>query len=355
MAGTEWKMSQYTSQITLEADTPVVCDLRSDTLTQPDAAMRKAMANAEVGDDVYGEDPSVSQLESTLAERLGKDAALFVPSGTQSNLIAMLSHCGRGEEVITGRDYHVYKYEAGGVSVLGGCILDPRPVSTDGGLQAADVAAALKEDDFHHPISRLVSLENTHNGKAVPLTRCQEVIDVARAAGLATHLDGARFFNATVALQCGEKTLAAPFDTVSVCLSKGLGAPVGSVLVGPADLITKGRRWRKMLGGGMRQAGVLAAAGLYALEHNIARLAEDHERAAELGAALATSEIASVDVGTNMVFVDASGAARDRLISSLTNAGVMISASDNAPIRLVLHKDVTDAGFSAVLAAVREI
>ncbi|MBT8155358.1 low-specificity L-threonine aldolase [Epibacterium ulvae] len=346
-------MSQYSSKQSLELGIDTQCDLRSDTVTRPDAAMRAVMAEAEVGDDVYGEDPSIARLEATLAERLGKDAALFLPSGTQSNLIAMLAHCGRGEEVITGRDYHVYKYEAGGASVLGGCVLDPRRVEPDGGLCAADIAKAIKADDAHHPISRLLSLENTHNGMAVPLARCVEVVDVARAAGLSTHLDGARFFNATVALQCGEKALAAPFDTVSICLSKGLGAPVGSVLVGRSDLIGKGRRLRKILGGGMRQAGVLAAAGLYALEHNTARLADDHARAAELKAALATAGITDVRGDTNMLFLRVESDVQERLVASLTAAGVKINFGENEPLRLVLHKDVTDVGFAALLSAVR--
>ncbi len=348
-------MSQYSSQQALNPDVEIQCDLRSDTVTRPDAAMRAAMAAAEVGDDVFGEDPSITRLECTLAERLGKDAALFLPSGTQSNLIAMLAHCGRGEEVITGRDYHVYKYEAGGASVLGGCVLDPRLVEPDGGLNADDVGRAVKEDDAHHPISRLLSLENSHNGMAVPLTRCIEVVNVARSAGLSTHLDGARFFNATVALQCGEKALAAPFDTVSICLSKGLGAPVGSVLVGPSDLIAKGRRLRKMLGGGMRQAGVLAAAGLYALEHNIARLAEDHARAAELKTVLEDAGVTDVRGDTNMLFLHAASEVQNRLVESFTAAGVKINVSKDEPVRLVLHKDVSEAGFATLLKAVRQI
>lgn len=348
-------MSQYRAGPTTQPIAKTLCDLRSDTITRPDAGMRAAMAAAEVGDDVYGEDPTISRLEGTLAERLGKEAAVFLPSGTQSNLIAMLAHCGRGEEVITGRGYHVFKYEAGGASVLGGCVLDPMPVSADGGLDPEDVALAIKEDDPHHPVSRLLSLENTHDGKAIPLARCLAVVTVARAAGLSTHLDGARFFNASVALQCGEKALADPFDTVSLCLSKGLGAPVGSVLVGTKELIAKARRLRKMLGGGMRQAGVLAAAGLYALDHNVARLAEDHARAKELADILVKGNIGTVEYGTNMVFLTPRDDVRTRFFETLGAAGVKLSGGKTGAIRLVLHKDIGDTGFQVLLSAVSRL
>lgn len=338
-------MSQYTAHAAPSG--PVLADLRSDTVTTPCDGMRAAMANAEVGDDVYGDDPSVNRLEASLAERLGKDQGLFVPSGTMSNLLAMLAHCGRGEEVISGDAYHVIRYEAAGASVLGGVPLQPLCVADDGALEAAEVTAAIKDGDNHHPISRLLSLENTHYGRTVPLARISAAAQAGRAGGLSLHLDGARFFNATTALGCSETDLAGPFDTVSVCLSKGLGAPVGSVLLGPADLIAKAHRMRKMLGGGMRQAGVLAAAGLYALEHNVEGLARDHARADALAAHLKTLDIGAVSQATNMVFLTP----RDGLeLSRLADHGLRTSAPEPS-MRLVMHRSIDDAGFDAVLQA----
>lgn len=332
----------------------VICDLRSDTVTGPDAAMRAAMAAAEVGDDVMGDDPTVARLETTLAERLGKDAGLFLPSGTQSNLAAMLSHCGRGEEVITGRGYHVFKYEAGGASALGGIVMDPLAVATDGGLEPAAIAAAVKEDDSHHPVSRLLSLENTHNGKAVSLERIAEAVAAGRAARLALHLDGARLFNAATALGCDAGEVTAPFDTVSVCLSKGLGAPVGSVLLGPAEFIARARRWRKMLGGGLRQVGVLAAAGLHALEHNVAGLAADHERAEALAGTLRSFGAGAVEQNSNMVFFTPDSPVNAQLGAHLAARGVLIAAGEAGPIRMVLHRDVTDEALLAVQSGFAE-
>lgn len=325
---------------------PILCDLRSDTVTTPDAAMRAVMAEAEVGDDVYGEDTTVNRLEATLAERLGKEAGLFLTSGTQSNLVGMLAHCARGEEIITGRGYHIWKYEAAGASVLGGVALDPLEVAQDGGLDPDTIRAAIKDDDPHHPITRLLGLENTHNGMAIPLDRCAAAADVARGAGLSVHLDGARFFNAVEALGCGEAELAGLFDTVSICLSKGLGAPVGSVLVGPRDLIDRARRWRKMLGGGTRQAGVLAAAGLHALDHNVARLSEDRSRAERLGQAL--SAYGDVAQATNMVFFTPQGGVTPALQHHMAARGVRLSGATGTT-RLVLHKDVKDDGLQAAI------
>lgn len=338
-------MSQYTATATPKG--PILADLRSDTVTQPCAAMRAAMAAAEVGDDVYGDDPSVNRLEASLAERLGKEAGLFVPSGTQSNLLAMLAHCARGEEVIAGDSYHVIRYEAAGASVLGGVPLQAVPVAQDGALEPADVSAAIKDGDFHHPISRLLSLENTNYGRAIGLPRIQAAVDAGRAGGLNLHLDGARFFNATTALGCSETELAGAFDTVSVCLSKGLGAPIGSVLLGPEDLLSRARRLRKMLGGGMRQAGILAAAGLYALEHNVTRLAEDHDRAATLAAHLKSLGVGEVSHATNMVFLTPR-AGLDTV--KLGDQGLRISAPEPA-MRMVVHRSIDDAGFKAVLDA----
>ncbi len=328
-------MSQY-------AQTPganvahVICDLRSDTVTRPDAGMRAAMGAAEVGDDVYGEDPDVNRLEHSLAERAGKEAALFLPSGTQSNFVAMLAHCGRGEEVILGRDYHVYKYEAGGASALGGIVMDPLSVAADGGLAPEEIAAAVKDDDSHHAISRLLSLENTHNGKAVSLARLDQCVSVARASGLSVHLDGARVFNATTALGCDLAEVARRFDTLSICLSKGLGAPVGSVLVGPAEVIASARRWRKMVGGGMRQAGILAAAGVHALRHHVERLAEDHEKAVLLAERVNDRYPGAASQHTNMVFVDLPGAEMAALRERLAAHQVFVRGP-----RWVTHLDVS--------------
>ena len=346
-------MNQYAGLTRLDRGNAPVCDLRSDTVTQPDEAMRQAMYAAELGDDVYGDDPSVNRLEATLAERLGKEAALFLPTGTQSNLVALLSHCQRGEEIIVGSDYHVYVYEAAGASVLGGIALCPVPVAADGGVDAGAIAAAVKPDDSHMAISRLVSLENTHNGQAVPLARMTEATDAACQAGLATHLDGARFFNAITALGCAETDLAAPFDTISICLSKGLGTPAGSVLVGPADLIARGRRWRKMLGGGMRQSGVLAAAALHALDHNVTRLADDHARATQLAGALSGCGAGYVAQATNMVFFTPEDPDNTKLRSHLADQGVVIGGGDTGAIRMVLHKDVDDLALERTVSALR--
>lgn len=345
-------MSQYTGLAGAGADA-VLCDLRSDTVTRPDAGMLQAMAAAELGDDVFGEDPSVNRLEAALAERLGKAAGLFLPTGTMSNFTAMLAHCQRGEEVICGRGYHVNAYEAAGASVLGGIALCPLPVRADGALDPAEIRAAVKEDDPHLPISRLLSLENTHNGLAVPLADMAAAAEAGRAAGLSVHLDGARFFNAVTALGCSETDLAGLADTVSVCLSKGLGTPAGSVLVGPADLIAKARRWRKMLGGGMRQAGVLAAAGLYALEHNAGRLAEDHARAADLAGVLRGLGAGDVSQATNMVFFTPGDGGNDDLRAHLAAEGLVIGGGNSGAIRMVLHKNVDDAALAQMVQGLR--
>ncbi|MBM2575886.1 low-specificity L-threonine aldolase [Jannaschia sp. Os4] len=328
-----------------------IADLRSDTVTRPDAAMRAAMAAAEVGDDVYGEDPTIAALEERVAGTLGKAAAVMFPTATQSNLAALLSHCARGEEVLTGHDYHVRKYEAGGGSVLGGLVFHDLSVRPDGGLSATDVAAAVKEDDSHFAVTRLLVLENTHNGRAVPLDTQGAALAAARDAGLSTHLDGSRLFNAAEALGVPPARVAEGFDTVTICLSKGLGGPAGAVLSGPADLVSKARRWRKMLGGGMRQAGVIAAAGLHALDHNLAGLASDRARAERLRAALRALPWAEVEDGeSNMVWLalrDPSHA--DALAAHLADAGITVSPG--AKMRLVLHRDVDDAALDAVVAA----
>ena len=278
-------------------------DLRSDTVTRPSQAMLAAMTAAEVGDDVWGDDPTVLRLQAAVAERAGKEAGLFFPSGTQSNLAALMAHCERGDEYIVGHLAHTYKYEGGGAAVLGS--IQPQPIENapDGTLPLDKVAAAIKPVDDHFARTRLFALENTIGGRVLPEGYVHEAVAFARSRGLAAHLDGARVCNAAVASHCTLAELCAPFDTISICFSKGLGAPVGSVLVGSRPLIERAHRWRKVLGGGMRQAGVLAAACLYALEHNVERLAEDHANAAHLAEGLARIEPVKVmSHATNMVF-----------------------------------------------------
>ena len=278
-------------------------DLRSDTVTRPSQAMLAAMAAAEVGDDVWGDDPTVKRLQDALAERTGKEAGLFFPSGTQSNLAALMAHCARGDEYIVGQLAHTYKYEGGGAAVLGS--IQPQPIENapDGSLPLDKIAAAIKPIDDHFARTRLLALENTIGGKVLPAQYVTDATALARKHGLATHLDGARIFNAAVASVRPVAELCAPFDSISICFSKGLGAPVGSVLVGSKALIDVAHRWRKVLGGGMRQAGVLAAACLYALDHNVTRLAEDHDNAARLASGLAQiDEVTVQSHATNMVF-----------------------------------------------------
>ncbi|GLU30925.1 low-specificity L-threonine aldolase [Trinickia caryophylli] len=332
--------------------TPLQHDFRSDTVTRPSAAMRQAIANAEVGDDVFGDDPTVKQLEAHTAEVLGKEAALFVPSGTQSNLIALMAHCERGDEYIVGQEAHCYRWEAGGAAVLGS--IQPQPVENeaDGTLPLAKIEAAIKPNDPHFARTKLLALENTIGGKILPPAYVHDAVDLARGRGLACHLDGARLFNAAVALEVPAATLARPFDTVSVCLSKGLGAPVGSVLVGPGALIAKGRRLRKLLGGAMRQAGVLAAAGLYALEHNIARLALDHANAKTLARGLAAFPgISVVDPHTNIVFVEVDPRYAAAFSAHLAAHGIGITSAYGATRqRWATHLDVDGTAVERALA-----
>jgi threonine aldolase len=324
-------------------------DLRSDTVTRPTAAMRAAMAQAEVGDDVFGDDPSVNRLQDRAAELFGMDAGLYFPTGTQSNLAALMAHCQRGDEVIVGQSAHTYRYEGGGGAVLGS--IQPQPLQNrpDGTLDLAEVEAAIKPDDSHFAITRLIALENTIGGKVIGRAYLAEAIALARRRGLAIHLDGARIFNAAVKLSMPVKDLCAGFDTVSVCLSKGLGAPAGTVLVGKADVIDRARRIRKMVGGAMRQAGVLAAAGLHALEHHVPRLAEDHANAQRLGAGLEALGIAVEPVQTNMVFAAFPKADCDALQAHLAQAGITAFIDPRA--RLVTHLDVNAAGIDAMLEA----
>lgn len=327
-------------------------DLRSDTVTRPVPAMRRAMAEAEVGDDVFGDDPTVNRLQAVLAERLGFEAGLFVPSGTQSNLVALLAHCQRGDEYIVGQDAHTYKYEAGGAAVLGSIQPQPLDHDADGSLPLARIKAAIKPDDAHFARTRLLALENTIHGKVLPQSYVNAAADLARANGLAVHLDGARFFNAVIASGSDARTLAAPFDSVSICLSKGLGAPVGSVLLGARDFIRDARRWRKMVGGGMRQAGVLAAAGLYALDHHVERLAEDHAHARLLAEGLRDLPGVSVEpVQTNMVFLNIADDRAAAFAEHLKQQRIAVTGLYR--LRLVTHLDVSRADIDRAVQAMR--
>ncbi|QMV65263.1 low-specificity L-threonine aldolase [Pseudomonas berkeleyensis] len=323
-------------------------DLRSDTVTQPTAAMREAMLAAELGDDVYGEDPTVNRLEAWLAKELGFEAALFVPTGTMSNLLGLMAHCERGDEYIVGQQAHTYKYEGGGAAVLGS--IQPQPIDgeADGSLDLSKVEAAIKQDDFHFARTRLLALENTMQGKVLPLEYLAAARELTRRRGLSLHLDGARLYNAAVKLGVPAREITQYFDSVSVCLSKGLGAPVGSVLCGSAVLIGKARRQRKMVGGGMRQAGVLAAAGLYALQHQVQRLAEDHANAARLGAALSELGYSVEPVQTNMVYVQL-GERAGQVKAFMAEHGIAVSAAPR--LRLVTHLDVSAEQIERVIEA----
>jgi threonine aldolase len=328
----------------------VIVDLRSDTVTRPTAAMRAIMAAAEVGDDVYGEDPTVNRLQAVLAERLGFEAGLFCPSGTQSNLIALMTHCARGDEYLVGQHAHTYRYEGGGAAVLGSIQPQPLEHEPDGSLALARIDVAIKPDDAHYARTRLLALENTIGGQVLSPDYTDAATALAHARGLATHLDGARLFNAAVALRRPAAALTRGFDSVSVCFSKGLGAPVGSVLLGSRDFIAAAQRPRKMLGGGMRQAGVLAAACLHALDHHVERLAEDHERAARLAAGLRGIEALKVEgPHTNMVFVKLRSEDVAPLAAHLRRAGVWVIAAPR--LRLVTHLDVDEHGIATAIAA----
>ncbi len=337
-------------------------DLRSDTVTWPTPEMRVAMANAEVGDDVYGEDPTVNKLQEMAAVRMSKEAALFVPSGAMGNLAAILAHCQRGDEVILGDLSHPYLYEAASMSALGG--VQPRSLAnqTDGTIKLGDIQAAIREEDVHYPISRLVSLENTHNRcNGVPLTAeyIHAVGDLAHKNHLALHIDGARIFNASVALGIPADKLVAPADSITFCLSKGLCAPVGSVLCGSKEFIAKALRARKQLGGGMRQAGVLAAAGIISLEKMVDRLAEDHVRAKRLAAGL--REIKDLDVPetyTNIIRfqLDAHSKVQpEQMLKQLNDAGIRVGHGGPWGFRAVTHYWIDDQAVEKTLSAFYKI
>ncbi len=323
-------------------------DLRSDTVTRPTAGMREAMYRADVGDDVYGEDPNVNALQSMVAERLGHEAGLFVASGTQSNLVALLTHCGRGDEYIAGSSAHTYQYEGGGAAALGGIQPQTLPFLADGTLDLEQVARLVKPRDPHFARTRLLCLENTQAGKAFGPDYFAAARALCDRLRLALHLDGARLFNAAEHQGCTVADMARHCDSISICLSKSLGAPVGSVLAGPADFIEEARRWRKMVGGGMRQAGVLAAAGIYALEHHVVRLSEDHGNAARLGELVNERYPDTATSHTNMVFVDLPEAEMKALIERLKSRGVLIRGP-----RWVVHLDVSAEDIERVGEALR--
>lgn len=329
----------------------IVDDFRSDTVTRPDKGMRAAMAAAEVGDAVYDDCPTTKRLEAMAAERLAKDAALFFPTGTQANLAGLMAHCGRGDEYLVGQMAHTYRLEGGGAAVLGSIQPQPLPNEPDGTIALDAIANAIKPNDFHFAMTRLLALENTFNGLVLPDSYLQAATQLARSHGLATHVDGARLMNAAVASGRDAAWIAAQFDTVSLCLSKGLGAPVGSVLVGPRDFIEKARRIRKMLGGGMRQTGVLAAAAIYALEHNVTRLSEDHRRAAALAKALARfPDLGAGPSRTNMVFMTPKGIDTGAFAAFLASRGIAVSGRYGT-LRWVTHLDVDDASVERVAEA----
>ena len=335
-------------------------DLRSDTVTQPTPEMREAMAKAQVGDDVYEDDPTVNKLQEMAAALLGKEAALFVPSGTMGNLLALLTHCQRGDEAIVGDQSHIYLNEAGGMSALGG--IHPHPVrnQADGTLALDDIRASIQSEDVHHTITRLVCIENTQNiCGGVPLTveYTRQVGELAHANGLALHIDGARLFNAAVAQNVSAKELAAPADSVMFCLSKGLAAPIGSMLVGSAKFVRRARHLRKMLGGGMRQVGIVAAAGILSLESMIERLDEDHARARRLAEGLSQVKGIVVDKGstyTNMVYFDLTKDAplnAEQVMYKLKDRGILVGPETYTRFRLVTHVWIDDAAVDRTVQA----
>jgi threonine aldolase len=339
-------------------------DLRSDTVTQPTEEMRAAMATAPVGDDVYGEDPSINTLQAMAAEMLGKEAGLFVPSGTMGNLASILAHCNRGDEIILGDVAHTFLYEAGGIAALGGVQPHTIPNQPDGTLDPDDIRAAIRADDAHQPPTRLITLENTHNrcgGAALSVEYTRSIGELAAERGLILHLDGARIFNAAAALGVSPAELAAPVDSVTFCLSKGLCAPVGSVICGSREFIHKAHRIRKQLGGGMRQAGVLAAAGIVALETIVPRMADDHQRARQLAAGLAALPEVTLDPGTpqtNMVYLSLGNGislnARE-VAQRLKERDVLVGVVGPRRFRLVTHYWIDEPAVQKAVAAFQEV
>ena len=341
-----------------------IVDLRSDTVTRPTAGMRAAMDSAPLGDDVFGDDPSVNALQDKIAGMLGFEAALFVPTGTQSNLCAILSHCQRGDEYLVGQMQHCYRWEGGGAAVFGSVQPQPLEHQADGSLALADIEAAIKPDDPHFARTRLLALENTLGGKLLPFGYVEQATELAQRKGLARHLDGARLFNAATAqaaqaggdVRAEAQRIAQCFDSVSVCFSKGLGAPVGSALCGSRELIARARRVRKMAGGAMRQAGLLAAAASYALDHHVDRLAQDHALAQRLARGLEGIDNLQIEVPqTNIVFADLVGAARDdskALLKHLASHGIL--ATGLYRLRFATHLDIDERGVERAVAAIRQ-
>jgi threonine aldolase len=334
-----------------------IIDLRSDTVTRPTPGMQAAMAAAEVGDDVWGDDPTANRLQAMFAEQTGKEAALFFPSGTQSNLAALMAHCERGDEYIVGNWAHTYRWEGGGAAVLGS--IQPQPIEheADGTLPLSKIAASVKPHGpgmgAHYPRTKLLALENTWGGRVLPAAYVADAAKLARSHGLSVHLDGARAFNAAVATRTTIAEICKPFDTVSLCTSKGLGAPVGAVLVGNKELVDKAFRWRKVLGGGMRQIGGIAAGSIYALEHHVERLAEDHDNARHMAEGLAkVSPLKVTSVATNMIFCDVPEVHTKPLAQFLGNKGMLVPT--NKALRLVTHLDVTREDVKRFVGAVGE-
>jgi threonine aldolase len=338
-------------------------DLRSDTVTRPTPAMREAMFRAEVGDDVYGEDPTINRLEALVAELLGKEAAVLVASGTMGNLVSVLSHCGRGDEMILGDRAHIFRSEQGGAAALGG--VHPHTIRNqpDGALDPAEIRAAIRGDNEHYPVTKLICLENTHNfcgGRVLPVAYMDAIGDLAHEHGLKLHVDGARLWNAAVALNVSPGRLVRNADSVSVCLSKGLAAPVGSVVAGSAEFIRRARRNRKVVGGGMRQAGVIAAAGIVAVSEMVERLADDHANAQRLARGLAQIEgirINPDEVETNLVFfeVERPDLPAPDLAAGLGARGVLINATGAKRLRAALHYEISAADVEVAVAAVQDV
>ena len=334
-------------------------DLRSDTVTMPSPEMRRAIYEAEVGDDVYGDDPSVNELEAKSAEMLGKEAGLFVTSGTQGNLVSMLAHCGRGDEVVVGDRSHIFTNEAGGASVLGALFLYPVKTDRFGFLEPDEIRAATNPTDYHKPPTRLLCIENTHNqasGQPLTVEQTEAMANAAREGGMAVHIDGARIFNAAVSLGVDVAELSAAADSVTFCLSKGLACPVGSVVVGSEDFIDQARRYRKMLGAGMRQVGVIAAAGIYSLDNMIDRLAEDHENAKKLAEGLAEIDGISVDpdnIHSNIVYFNIPPGSGSSIAANLKERGILVNAGDPM-MRMVTHYGISSEDIDYTLVALQE-
>ena len=335
-------------------------DFRSDTVTHPPPGMLRAMSDAELGDDVFRDDPTVIALEEKAAELLGKEAGLLVTSGTQGNLVSMLSHAARGDQILIGDKSHIYKYEAGGASVLGGLVLHPLKNSDEGTLDPEDIRAGVNPRDDHLAPTRLLTIENTHNvagGKPVSPAQTKRMADAGREAGLKVHLDGARMFNAAISLGVSPAELAEPADSLSFCLSKGLSCPIGSVVVGERDFIEEARRWRKMLGGGMRQAGIVAAAGIYALDHMVERLAEDHENARHLAFGLAELQGMVLDpesIRTNIIYFRTAPGLGDQIAERLRSRGILMDC-DYDLSRLVTHYGITREDIDHLLKVMAEV